>query len=220
MRIYGSIDTGCTTMSRVRGDTIINQNNIARITTYDMLLDGYPRLAIQSRFDDVTPTGKSFDDTDVDIVNDKIEVIAHGLPTGTKGRFTTTGTLPSGISAGVDYWTFYSDPDHFKISNSYANAIGGVPVPINSSGSGTHTFTASALNGGTLKGQASNDGISFVDMPSLYARVDGSGTAIFNVVEPAYRHLRVIYTPCSGVINLISILNAHDDVIGTTALSA
>jgi hypothetical protein len=207
-------------MSRVRGDIIINENNLASVITHDLILDGYPRLAIQSKFDDVTPSGKSFADTDVDIVNDKILVTNHGLSTGTKGRFTTTGTLPSGLSLATDYWIIYFNVNNFKVANSYANAIAGIPVDLNSIGSGTHTFTASALNGGTLKGQASNDGISFVDLPSLYARVDGSGTAIFNVVEPAYRHLRIIYTPSSGVINLVSVLNAHDDLVGMPALSA
>lgn len=55
--------------------------------------------------------------------------------------FSTTGALPTGITAGTVYWTIPSSfsAGSFQIASSYANAL--VPTPINTTGtqSGVHT---------------------------------------------------------------------------------
>lgn len=57
--------------------------------------------------------------------------------------FTTTGTLPTGITAGTVYWTIPSayTTNTFRIATSIANAIAGTAVNTSSAGSGTHTCT-------------------------------------------------------------------------------
>lgn len=69
---------------------------------------------------------------------------AHGFGIGQKIRFTNVGgALPTGISAGVDYYvskTSYG-ANVFDISTSYANAWAGTNVATSSTGTGTHTVT-------------------------------------------------------------------------------
>ena len=58
-----------------------------------------------------------------------------------KVRFTTSGTLPGGLSAGVDYWITASSayPD-YQFATSYINAYNDAAVEISSIGSGNSTI--------------------------------------------------------------------------------
>ena len=58
-----------------------------------------------------------------------------------KVRFTTTGTLPTGLSLNTDYWLVRQSAVTAKVATSFASAIAGTFVPFTNSGSGTHTLT-------------------------------------------------------------------------------
>lgn len=64
----------------------------------------------------------------------------HGLVTGDQVYLTTTGALPTGLSANTLYYAIVVDANTFRLATSRANAL--VPTPINTSGtqSGTHTL--------------------------------------------------------------------------------
>src|SRR3990167_11528672 len=66
---------------------------------------------------------------------------AHGFTTGTIVIFTTTGALPTGITAGQHYYLTVLTVDTFTISATLLN-----PVEITTTGtqSGTHTATISS----------------------------------------------------------------------------
>lgn len=66
---------------------------------------------------------------------DIITGTAHGYKDGDKVQFTTTGTLPAGLSLTTDYYVIKIDANTFKVS---AN-LGGPVVDITDTGSGTHT---------------------------------------------------------------------------------
>jgi hypothetical protein len=68
---------------------------------------------------------------------------SHGLSTGTPVVFTTTGALPTGITAGTTYYAVVITTSTFQIASSVANAIAATPTVITTSGtqSGTHTGT-------------------------------------------------------------------------------
>jgi hypothetical protein len=77
--------------------------------------------------------------------------VAHGLETG-DGPFRVVnsgGALPTGISAGTDYWIIYVDADNFMLATSLADAYAGTEVTISDNGTGTHTIqdTASTARG-------------------------------------------------------------------------
>lgn len=68
---------------------------------------------------------------------DFIRCRAHGVQEGNQIVFATSGTLPTGLTAGTVYYAVSVQPNEFKVST----APNGVPVDITaSSGSGTHTF--------------------------------------------------------------------------------
>lgn len=67
----------------------------------------------------------------------------HGLRNGAGVQFSTTGTLPTGIVPGTNYYIYSTGTNTFNLYDTYANAIaGGSTGRVNTSGtqSGTHTI--------------------------------------------------------------------------------
>lgn len=62
---------------------------------------------------------------------------AHGLSNGTKVKFSTSGTLPTGLTAGTEYFVVGADEDTFSVSASKDGAA----INTTAAGSGTHTAT-------------------------------------------------------------------------------
>lgn len=60
----------------------------------------------------------------------------------TKVRFTTTTTLPTGLSLNTDYWLKRVSATTAHVATSFANAIAGTFVAYTDAGTGTHTLTA------------------------------------------------------------------------------
>lgn len=58
-----------------------------------------------------------------------------------KVRFTTTTTLPTGLTAGTDYWLVRVSATTALVATSYANAIAGTVIAFTDAGTGTHTLT-------------------------------------------------------------------------------
>lgn len=63
---------------------------------------------------------------------------AHGLPDGTPVTFTTTGALPTGLTADTTYYVVSAATDSFSV----AATPGGSPIDTSGAGSGIHTATA------------------------------------------------------------------------------
>lgn len=57
-------------------------------------------------------------------------------------QFTTTGTLPAGLSLATTYYIVIQTATTFKVSTTYANALAGTFVDITDAGTGTHTATS------------------------------------------------------------------------------
>jgi hypothetical protein len=66
-----------------------------------------------------------------------VTMTAHGLVAGSPFKFTTTGALPTGVTAGTQYYVLSSglSADAF----SFATSIGGTAINSSGSQSGTHT---------------------------------------------------------------------------------
>lgn len=56
-------------------------------------------------------------------------------------RLTTTGTLPTGLATGTDYWIVLVDGGTFHLATSFINAQDGTYITGLTGGSGTHTIT-------------------------------------------------------------------------------
>jgi hypothetical protein len=61
--------------------------------------------------------------------------------TFTKVRFTTTTTLPTGLSLATDYWLVRVSSTTANVATSLANAKAGTVVAFTDAGTGTHTLT-------------------------------------------------------------------------------
>lgn len=58
-----------------------------------------------------------------------------------KVRFTTSGTLPTGLSLATDYWLVRVSATTARVATSFANAIAGTVIAFTDAGTGTHTLT-------------------------------------------------------------------------------
>lgn len=61
--------------------------------------------------------------------------------TFTKVQFTTSGTLPTGLSLATDYYLVRVSSTTARVATSLANAIAGTVIDYTDGGSGTHTLT-------------------------------------------------------------------------------
>lgn len=65
---------------------------------------------------------------------------ANDWKSGTKVRFTTTTTLPTGLSLATDYWLVRVSATTARVATSYANYVAGTVVAFTDAGTGTHTL--------------------------------------------------------------------------------
>lgn len=65
----------------------------------------------------------------------------HKRSTGQPVQFTTTGTLPAGLTELTTYYVIWASSSTFKVSTSFEGAVQGVAVDITDTGSGIHTVT-------------------------------------------------------------------------------
>ena len=70
---------------------------------------------------------------------------AHGFVSGQKLQLTTTGALPTGLSANTTYWITVVDENTFKLSTSLANAQAATFITTTGSQSGTHTAVSTSI---------------------------------------------------------------------------
>lgn len=68
---------------------------------------------------------------------------------GTAVTFSSTGTLPAGLTAGTTYYLIYLTATTFKVATTLANANAGIAINITDAGTGTHTMTQVPL--GTVR---------------------------------------------------------------------
>ena len=139
----------------------------------------------------------------VDVDANTITIASHGLTTGLKGQLTTTGTLPAGLSLSTDYFVIVVDANTIKLATSLVNALAGTAVDITNQGadSNTHTFTATAIAGGVVKVQGSNDQSNWSDIASATANITATGVSLINVVDAGYKWARAHVTLTAGRIN-------------------
>jgi hypothetical protein len=67
--------------------------------------------------------------------------VANAYTTGEKVQVSTSGVLPTGITAGTDYFAIYLSPTTIKLATSRKNAYAGTALSFSTQGSGNHTLT-------------------------------------------------------------------------------
>lgn len=118
----------------------------------------------------------TFEDSDVTVGTDTIVVDSNQyLYTGQAVALTTSGTLPSGLSA-TTYYVIRVSATAIKLATSVANANEGTAVDITAaSGGGTHTLTLTLTNRtiGDAGGEETH-ALTNAEMPSHTHTVDGA----------------------------------------------
>lgn len=125
---------------------------------------------------------------------------AHGLKEGDPVVFTTSGALPTGITAGTTYYVSRSPgANSFNISTTVANAAAGTLVATSGSQSGTHTAT----NGTTIRGTGAGttelelkDGI-WTNKNSITLK-NGAGAGVTGVAANTATYVGTIYCTANG----------------------
>ena len=144
----------------------------------------------------------------------------HGLTTGLKGQWSTSGVLPAGEAAGADRFAVVISATAVKFATSLANAIATPPVVVNitDDGTGNQTFTPTAIAGGVAKLQASNDpaaltdpaNTNWSDVPSATANI--TATSVLKIEAPALCAvaLRFQATLTAGRVSLDAYTNVQE----------
>jgi hypothetical protein len=104
-----------------------------------------------------TPAAVIVASAEITFASCNFESVAHGLTNGLKVQVSTSGTLPSGISALIDYFVIVVDDDNFKLAANLANALAGTALTLTNAGVGNQTVTPVALAGASLKLEQANE---------------------------------------------------------------
>lgn len=171
-------------------------------------------FSVQAVIDVNTPSAKSFAEADVDVDANTIAEAAHGYPTGLKGQFTTTTTLPAGLSLATDYFVIAVSAGTYSVATTLNNALAGTAVNITDDGTGTHTFTPTSLAGGAIKLQKSNfpaavlfhpdyeyDSTHWTDVAAATS-ITADTTSWAEAIDPAYRAAIVHVTLTAGSMDV------------------
>lgn len=92
-----------------------------------------------------------------------LTLTGHGFQTGDGLYLTTSGALPTGLSANTRYFAIRVDANTIRLATSYANAIAGTAIATSGSQSGTHSLYASPFGIG--------DGSTTFNLPDARGRV-------------------------------------------------
>jgi len=118
--------------------------------------------------------------SDLCTASGSIEANSQGF-SGAAVYFTTTGTLPAGLSTGTVYYLYYQSATTFKVCISYKNSVGtaaGTVIDITDAGSGTHTMNQIAI--GTINWIVKNP------QSSTHWMLDSNGRVWFTEGSRAY----------------------------------
>jgi hypothetical protein len=129
------------------GEVTFNINYIPTNTSQenlrDNLADGDDAVSFLISYSDYgTSQTVTFDDT-----ADDCTAVGHGFYTGQAVKFSSSGSLPSEVTAGTVYFVDRADANDFTLHSTNAAAVAGTgDIDFSSAGTGTH----SVLNSGTI----------------------------------------------------------------------
>ena len=187
------------------------------------LILGAPSQRIAVTNTATTSTPYTFQPTDVSLTDNTITISGTALASGITGQFSTAGTLPAGLSAGVTYYVVTFGTNEFKFATSLSNAQLGITVEFTTVGSGTITFTANVINPSAVTLVSTvPTGITTTHFFQIYRSVSTDNS--FETVEPN-DEMGLVYeaNPTStdltnGYVTVVDI--TPDALIGSTIYTA
>lgn len=104
----------------------------------------YNQITSQFEIDDFDLTSANFTDDSGDLL---VTIGSHGLENGDILQFSSTGSLPTGLSTATDYYIIEKTSNTMKLATS----AGGTAISYTDSGSGTITATHYTAGGDVVK---------------------------------------------------------------------
>jgi hypothetical protein len=169
-----------------------------------------------------------------------VTLAGHGLQTGSRLNFETTGALPTGLSVSTNYYAIKINDDTFNLATTHANALAGTKITTTGSQSGSHTiinapwgvadsthFNIPDLRGLTLKGAGTQAyaawaAAAYLGIIGEYFQDRGQGhkhitalTMYYYDAGVGYSYLRSCYPANATAINATSGVPSTDGVNGT-----
>jgi len=110
-------------------------------------------------------------------------------------QFTTSTSLPTGISTSTNYYVVPITNATYKVATSLANAIAGTYIAYTDTGTGNQTATPVAYTTGSMILQGSNDnGTTWSTVPNSTQTLTGSGSWVFELDYIRYGAYRTLFT--------------------------
>jgi hypothetical protein len=198
-------------MTTIVASAVKINSTIASLTESVIDLVNVKTLSVYAKYTVAAATAKTF--TTVDQAQETATVTAHGYATGRKGQLTTSGTLPTGLSLATDYFIIAVDANTVKFATSLANALAGTPVNLTGAGTGTHTFTPTALAGGIVNIYETNDSDSSAAdwnvIPNMTANITATGKSVFKPNADS-RYAKISFDMTAGQMDVIATVCAKD----------
>ncbi len=118
-------------------------------------------------------------------------------------QFTTSTTLPTGISAATDYYVVPISSSTYKVATSLANAIAGTVVAYTNTGTGDQTATPVALAGCTCILQGSNDqGTTWATVPNSTQTITADADWVYELDYIRYAAFRTYISMTTGQVSV------------------
>ena len=118
-------------------------------------------------------------------------------------QFTTSTTLPTGISAATDYYVVPISSSTYKVATSLANAIAGTVVAYTNTGTGDQTATPVALAGCTCILQGSNDqGTTWATVPNSPQTITADADWVYELHYIPYAAFRTYISMTTGQVSV------------------
>lgn len=178
--------------------TALDTTAVASVSSDVVQVELYDNFAYTLSYDVTTPAAATVTSTDVNVTTNVITKANHGFVTGVKGQFTTTDTLPAGLSLLTDYFLIAATSGTLKVATSLANARAGTAVDITTQGVGNHTFTPTAISC-SAQVKASIDGSEYFNLGSPVT-VTADGIAAGLTSSNAYQYVKCDVTQTAGQV--------------------
>lgn len=131
---------------------------------------------------------------------------AHGFALGLVVQYTTSNTLPTGISLATDYYVVPITATTYKVATSLANALAGTVVAYTDTGTGNQTATPVAIAGATAILQGSLDEQStWNTVPNSTWTITADGSFVFEVDYVRYPAYRVYIAMTTGMMQFTKL---------------
>ena len=200
---------------RVYGDTPINTTCIAATTQSSPInMDRPDGISFQAVYADTTPALVGISSTNFAVSGSTIANVANLGCAGQGAWLSTSGGLPSGLSANTTYYVFQNTSGTWSLSATSTGAVAGTALSWTTQGTGTHTFHFLANAGNSVRFQASNDGRNWTDIANSSTTFSGAGSTTWNFSLIYYRWIRAVYNAVSGAYNLVITGNGESNTPG------